>query len=172
MKKEIVYAFIDSQNLNLGTLKDVYRNKKTIYKGWKLDFRKFKQYLVDKYRVSKLYIFIGYVKENKHLYKLLKSFGYTLIYKPTVMNNKGNTKGNVDAELVLYAAAIEYAHYDKAVIVSGDGDFFCLNEFLRKNNKLKAIIIPNRYSESSLLKELTKFKTFLNWEKDKLEYKP
>jgi len=31
---------------------------------------------------------------------------------------------------VLYAAAIEYSNYDKAVIVSGDGDFYCLHEFL------------------------------------------
>jgi len=40
-QKEKVYAFIDSQNLNLGTSKDIYRNRKLIYKGWKLDFKKF-----------------------------------------------------------------------------------------------------------------------------------
>lgn len=39
-RRPIVYAFIDSQNLNLGTCKDIYRNKKLIYKGWKLDFKK------------------------------------------------------------------------------------------------------------------------------------
>ena len=40
-KLKKVYAFIDSQNLNLGTSKDIYKNGKLIYKGWKLDFKKF-----------------------------------------------------------------------------------------------------------------------------------
>lgn len=58
------------------------------------------------------------------------------------------TKGNVDAELVLYAAAIEYENYDKAVIVSGDGDFACLAEYLKKNDKLKKIVTPTaKYSK-------------------------
>jgi len=40
MKKELNnYAFIDSQNLNLGIQK----------LGWKLDYRKFRVYLAEKY---------------------------------------------------------------------------------------------------------------------------
>ena len=38
----IIYTFIDSQNLNLGTGKDIYKNGKLIYKGWRLDFKKFR----------------------------------------------------------------------------------------------------------------------------------
>lgn len=57
-------------------------------------------------------------------------------------------KGNVDAELVLHSAAIEYNNYDKAVIVTSDGDFACLMRYLEKNNKLKKIIAPTaRYSK-------------------------
>jgi uncharacterized LabA/DUF88 family protein len=37
----------------------------------------------------------------------------------------GRVKGNVDAELVLHTM-IEYDNYSKAIIISGDGDFFCL----------------------------------------------
>ena len=58
---ERVYAFIDSQNLNLGVLKQ----------GGKLDFRKFRQYLKLKHAVSKAFLFIGYVEENKVLYDYL-----------------------------------------------------------------------------------------------------
>ncbi len=47
------YAFIDSQNLNLGTSKDIRKKGKIIYKGWKLDFKKFRKYLSDKFRVNK-----------------------------------------------------------------------------------------------------------------------
>jgi uncharacterized LabA/DUF88 family protein len=171
-KKLGIYAFIDSQNLNLGTSKDIYRNKKLIYKGWKLDFRKFRRYLSDKFRVSKAFLFIGYIKQNKKLYRRLKTFGYKLVFKPTVADNQGKPKGNVDAELVLYSAAVEYSNYDKAIIVSGDGDFYCLLEFLEKRNKLGRIIIPNIKSESSLLKPFQQYKTFIIFDKGKLELKP
>lgn len=168
-KSQAAYAFIDSQNLNLGTGKNIYKNKKLIYKGWNLDFKKFRQYLSDKFRVEKAFLFIGYIEENKNLYNHLKSFGYEIIFKPTVKDGYGKAKGNVDAELVLHASAIEYANFDKAVIVSGDGDFHCLHDFLHKNNKLLSIVIPNRKSESSLLKKFQKYKVFIFREREKLE---
>ncbi len=169
VKQDIVHAFIDSQNLNLGTSNDIKRNGKVIYKGWKLDFRKFRQYLFDKFRVTKAFLFIGYIKGNEPMYKSLKAYGYELVFKPTVKDGQGKPKGNVDAELVLHAAAIEYSKYDKGVIVSGDGDFHCLHEFLEKEKKLLAIIIPNTKTESSLLRRFQKYKTFIIYEKAKLE---
>jgi uncharacterized LabA/DUF88 family protein len=172
MKKQIVYAFIDSQNLNLGTSKDIRRYGKIIYRGWKLDFKKFRKYLSDKFRVDKVFLFIGYVRQNINLYDKLKSFGYKLVFKPTVSDGEGKPKGNVDAELVLDSAAIEYPNYDKAIIVSGDGDFYCLVDYLKKKGKLLALVIPNRYSESSLLKKFQEYKTILNREQVKLEFKP
>jgi len=171
-KRKLVYAFIDSQNLNLGTSKDIYKNRKLIYKGWKLDFKKFRIYLKDKFRIDKAFLFIGYIPENKNLYRHLKNWGYELVYKPTVKDDHGKVKGNVDAEIVLYSAAIEYKNYDKAVVVSGDGDFRCLHEFLVKQNKLLRIIIPNKNSESSLLKSFQNYKVFIFREKENLEFKP
>lgn len=170
-KKQKVFAFIDSQNLNLGTSKDLFKGREKIYTGWKLDYKKFRQYLLDKFRVKKAFLFIGYIKENEKLYKRLKSYGYDLILKITVRDSQGKPKGNVDAELVLHAAAIEYPNYDKAVIVSGDGDFRCLHEYLEKKNKLLRIIIPNRHSESSLLKKFQRYKIFLYREKENLKFK-
>lgn len=72
--------------------------------------------------------------------------------KPTVIfeDEKGNRtmKGNVDAELVLHASAIEYDRYDQAIIVTSDGDFACLIQYLSKNSKLRKIITPTeRYSK-------------------------
>lgn len=170
-KRRKIFAFIDSQNLNLGTSKSIYRNKKLVYKGWKLDFKKFRRYLADKFKAKKAFLFIGYIKKNEKLYKRLKSFGYELVFKPTVNDQLGKIKGNVDAELVLYSAAIEYRNYEKAVIVSGDGDFYCLIEFLMKRKKLERIIVPNLKSESSLLRPFQKYKTFVIFDKEKLELK-
>lgn len=60
---------------------------------------------------------------------------------------KSKVKGNVDAELVLHAM-IEYENYDKAVIVSSDGDSFCLADYLYSQNKLLKILASNvKYSK-------------------------
>ena len=71
---DISYAFIDSQNLNLGILGC----------GWKLDFGRFRVYLKDKYHVSQAYLFIGYVAGNEALYTYLQQAGYVVIFKPTL----------------------------------------------------------------------------------------
>ncbi len=146
--KQNNYAFIDSQNLNLGVRSQ----------GWVLDFARFRVLLKDMYGVEKAFIFIGYVTGNEALYTELQTTGFICIFKPTLeIKEKGTTrvKGNVDAELVLHAM-IEYPNYEKAVIVSGDGDFHCLIEYLEANNKLLKVIVPNkRYS--SLLRRFAGF---------------
>ncbi len=159
--KENNHAFIDSQNLNLA-IRD---------QGWTLDFGRFRKYLSDKYGVAKAFLFIGYVPTNQDLYTALQEQGYILIFKPTLILKNGRIKGNVDAELVLHAM-VEYQNYQKAVIVSGDGDFHCLIKYLRGKGKLKKLIIPNRSKFSSLLREFLSYDVdFMNNLKDKLGYK-
>src|SRR3990167_6637546 len=134
------YAFIDSQNLNLGVRSQ----------GWKLDWRKFRQYLGNKYSVSKAYLFIGQVAGNELLYAFLQESGYILIFKPTLYrreNERVIIKGNVDAELVLHAM-IQYKNYGEAVIVTGDGDFHCLIEYLEGKGKLLKILAPTKHYSS------------------------
>ncbi|MBA3066110.1 NYN domain-containing protein [bacterium] len=158
--EEKVYAFIDSQNLNLSIRAQ----------GWKLDFKRLLKYLRDRYNVQKAFIFIGRVPSNEVLYAALKSYGYILIFKPTLVQPDGKVKGNIDAELVLHSM-IEYPNYDKAIIASGDGDFRCLVEYLIQKNKLLKIVIPNKNSYSSLLREFMKHILFMNGLKEKLEYR-
>lgn len=158
------YAFIDSQNLNLSIQK----------LGWKLDLRKFRVYLKEKYGVKNAFIFIGHVSGNESLYTFLQKAGYLVVFKPTLeykKNGKYYTKGNVDAELVLYAM-IEYKNYDKAVVVSGDGDFHCLVEHLISKDKFKKILIPNEARCSILLKRFpSEYLAFVSDLRKKLEYK-
>lgn len=154
------YAFIDSQNLNLGIQK----------LGWKLDFRKFRIYLKDKYNVSIAYIFIGYVSGNQDLYSSLQKAGYVLIFKPVLEDQNGVLKGNVDADLVL-RAMIDYDQYDKAVIITSDGDFYCLVKYLYEQNKLRKVVSPYVKTCSSLLRKAAKDRlVFMNNLKNKLEY--
>jgi uncharacterized LabA/DUF88 family protein len=172
-KEEIIYAFIDSQNLNLSVQKDIVNGAGTvIYKGWKLDFKRFYIYLKDKYKVSKAYLFIGHIAGNESLYKFLEDAGYNVIYKNTLDYKDGKekfTKGNVDAELVLHTM-IEYPNYSRAIIVSGDGDYYCLIEYLETQNKLSRVVIPNKTSYSSLLRKYSEYFVFVSDLREKLEF--
>ena len=157
--KENNFAFIDSQNVNL-SIQSL---------GWKLDFAKFFVYLKEKYSVQKAYIFIGYVEGNNRLYIALQEMGFICIFKPTLIYKDGTTKGNCDAELVLQAM-IDYNTYDRAVIVTGDGDFHCLIKYLSDKRKLKVVLIPNRFKFSALLKHFRASLNYMNDLKHKLEY--
>lgn len=155
------FAFIDSQNLNLA-IRSL---------GWKIDHYRFCAYLKEKYGVSKAFLFLGYVETNQSLYSVLNKAGFICVFKPTIANHDGVVKGNCDAELVLQAM-IEYENYDKAVIVTGDGDFHCLVKYLFENNKLKKILVPNFFKYSALLKErrFRKYTAFMNDLQVRLEY--
>lgn len=160
MSKENNYAFIDSQNLNLGIQS----------LGWKLDFIKFRRYLKEKYGVTTAYLFIGFVPANQNLYSSLQKKGYVLIFKPVIPNQDGEVKGNIDADLILQAM-IDYKNYYKAVIISSDGDFYSLVKYLYDNKKLKAVMSPYVKTCSVLLKKSAKEKiVFMDNLKQKLEF--
>lgn len=163
--KNDVFAFIDSQNLNLGIQRA----------GWKMDWRKFRRFLADKYGVTRAYMFIGYISENEDMYNQLHEAGYLIVLKPTVEagssdegQDKPQVKGNIDAELVLYAMK-EMPNYAKAIIVSGDGDFYCLAEYLEAKQRLLHIMAPNwRYS--TLLKPYEPYIIRLDQKRKELEH--
>ncbi len=159
--KENNYAFIDGQNLHLGVRS----------LGWKLDFTRFRKYLLEKYSVKVAYYFVGYMPGNQPLYSELQKAGYVLVFKPTIPDGDGNIKGNIDADLVLQAM-IDLSNYDKAIIVTSDGDFYSLVKYLYNNSKLRFVMSPYVKTCSSLLKKEAKEKiVFMNNLKDKLSRK-
>ncbi len=161
MQKPLInYAYIDGQNLYMG-IKNM---------GWELDWKKFRRYLQEKYQVRKAYIFIGYLSQNKKLYNALKKMDYSLVFKEVIQVNE-RIKGNCDAELVLQVM-IDYEKYEKAVIVSGDGDFACLVRHLKKQAKLQKVLVPNIKKYSALLKKAAAEEHLdsMNYLKEKLAY--
>lgn len=174
INKENNYAFIDSNNLYLGVSGDIFKKEKRVYAGWKLDYRRFRVYLKEKYGVGKAFMFIGFKPGNQAMYTHLQEAGYICVFKPTLELTDGKVKGNVDSELVLHSM-IEFANYEKAVIVSGDGDFYCLVEYFIGKDKLKKVLVPNMCGYSCLLNRLSSPENnildFISILKDKLEYK-
>jgi uncharacterized LabA/DUF88 family protein len=170
-KKREVYAYIDSQNVNVTTQKN----------GWKMNWQQLRNFLRDKYGVTKAYMFIGYVPEFEAMYEQLHEQGFAIVLKPTYDmtrprqeeqgkdEEKRPIKGNIDAELVLWAMK-DLPDYDKAIIVSGDGDFYCLVEYLDEVGKLEKILPPTAHY-SSLYNKYEKYVDRLDNYKRQLEYR-
>ena len=158
------YAFIDGKNLHSGVAA----------LGWKLDHKKFRDYLRKQLGVVRAYLFIGFMEEQQALYNALQEAGFILFFKPLVRYEDGTIKGNVDSDLVLQVM-IDIDKYDKAVIVTGDGDFAGLIRHLANVSKLKQVIIPNRDKYSSLFKRLDEFDdkhfTYMNDMRSTLAYR-
>ncbi len=139
------YAFIDGQNLYSGVRQ----------LGWRADYGKLRAYLARHYGVTTAFYFLGYMQTQQKLYAGLTRAGYILVFKPVVQGAAHSPKGNVDADLVL-RAMIEYPDYDQAVLVTGDGDFYCLVDYLNSQGKLRMVLAPNRQFCSGLLKRTAK----------------
>jgi uncharacterized LabA/DUF88 family protein len=163
ISKENNFAYIDGANLHKG-IEEL---------GWRLDYKRFRVYLRDKYAAQKAYMFLGFVAGNSNLYRNLQDAGYTLIFKPTILYGKGEIKGNCDAELVLQAVSDLYEERcEKAILVSGDGDFACLVNFLIEKKRLKAVLSPSHRKASVLLrKSVPNSIVFLERFRERLEYR-
>jgi uncharacterized LabA/DUF88 family protein len=161
MKPQKNYAFIDGTNLHL-TMVNL---------RWNLDYKRFRVYLREHYGIGRAYYFIGYVPEHTDLYMSLQSYGYLLVHKPILRLKDGKVKGNVDAELVLQAM-IDYNDYEKAVIVTSDGDFYCLVRYLQRMDKLECVLAPCLEGCSHLLKQAAGSRiAFMDNLRGRLEYK-
>jgi len=77
--KENNYAFIDSQNVYKGTRYDL---------GWEIDWISFRAYLSHKYRITKAFLFIGFIPEHNNIYDDLRQTGFILKFKPVLPNGK------------------------------------------------------------------------------------
>lgn len=157
------YAFIDGANLHRG-LQAL---------GWELDYKKFRVWLTDKFSIKRAYLFLGNIPKYSKLYAHLQECGYTLIFKEVVYDGSGKAKGNCDADLVLKTVQEYYeGGYDKALIISSDGDYTSLVNFLITKGKLKAILSPAKESNCSVLLKRTGAKiSYINDQRSHIELK-
>lgn len=147
MKKKSNIAFIDGQNLYLGTQQN----------EWKIDSYKFRTYLKDKYNITEAYYHLGYTDElQQDLYTSLQQAGFIVTFREHHSVLKGKKKGNVDTDIVF--TAMKYAHertdYHQIFLISGDGDYKKLVDYLISKQVFGKILFPNKQFASSLYKKL------------------
>lgn len=161
MTSENNFAYIDGANLHKGVA-DL---------GWRIDYKRFRLWLNNKYQVKRAYLFLGLIPKFKDLYTYLQEVGFTLVFKETTYGGNGKIKGNCDAELVLQVVRDTYENnFDKTIIVSSDGDYASLIKFLQEKNKLLAVLSPSNRC-SILLKRTNARITYLDRVKSKIDMK-
>jgi uncharacterized LabA/DUF88 family protein len=143
-------AFIDGQNLYMAT------NKRSL-DPWKIDLVRFRIYLKNKYKVDQAYYFLGYAQDNMiYLYNDIKNADFVLSFRLHKSSMIGNKKGNVDSDIIFHIMKKLYRkeRFDKIVLVSGDGDYKLLIDFLIEENRFEMILFPERDRASSLYKHI------------------
>lgn len=146
-------AYVDGQNLYMGTAKS---NPK-----WHIDLARFRIYLAEKYKVVDAYYYLGFVQtgeEYDKLYEKIQKAGFILVFREHNSAMLGAKKGNVDSDIIFNAMKRMYQKelFDKIVLVSGDGDYKMLVDFLIKEKRFEKILFPNKRYASSLYKSISR----------------
>ena len=144
------YAYIDNQNLYMAT--------HFASDPWDVDMRRFRVYLREKYGVVLAYLFMGaFDYQRQDMYTRFQQYGYVLVFREHGIELKGKKKGNVDVDVVFEMMRDAYASdlMEKAVLVSGDGDYFRTVSHLKDIGKLERVVLPSHKGASSLYKRLT-----------------
>lgn len=149
-------AFVDGQNLYMNTREN----------SWTVDLIKFRRYLAEKFNVVKAYYFLGAIDEqNQGLYELIQTAGFIIVFREHSQHMRGKKKGNVDTDIVftIMSKLIDDDELGQVLLVSGDGDYFKMVEYLIEKHRLCKLLAPNRHSTSSLYRRLEpKYRMFLD----------
>lgn len=141
-------AFLDGQNIHMGTKSS----------QWSVDYSKFRIYLKEKYAVEEAYYYLGYIDENQQdLHDNLQRSGFIVKFREHNNLQLTKKKGNVDTDIVfeVMKQIIERGEsFSKVVLVSGDGDYKKMVDYLIRKNRFEKILFPNKKFASSLYKKL------------------
>jgi len=141
-----IIAYIDGANLHKG-IESL---------SWKLDYRKFRSWIRQKFGVTDAYLFIGLMPKHANLYTSLQNIGYKLVFKEVIYDGDGRAKGNCDADLVLQATRDYFEQgITSVVLVSSDGDYAPLIKFWLEKKVQCVIISPAPTSKCSILLKRT-----------------
>ncbi len=142
-------AYIDGQNLHMSTT--------TAVPPWRIDLARFRVYLRQKYHVGRAYYFLGFVQdEHQDLYDEIQEAGFILVFREHSSVMIGKKKGNVDTDIIFTIMKKLYRKeaFDKIVLISGDGDYKILVDFLIEEKRFEKVLFPDQKRASSLYKKI------------------
>ena len=98
------------------------------------------------------------INKNQPLYEIIQEAGFILQFRKHNSAMKGKKKGNVDSDIIFDVMHKLYKkeNFNKILLISGDGDYKMLVDFLIKENKFKKILFPNKKYASSLYKDISR----------------
>ena len=147
LKRKTTYVFIDATNIIYGATR----------LGWKVDFQKLHKYLRERFNAEKILYYAGVDDENKkqlRFYEKLQEFGYLLRLIPVKRFSDGSKKADVDSRMT-FEMMLYFKEYKRAIVMTGDGDFYWVLEYIR-DKKDKLTIIAFSRSTARELKHLVK----------------
>ncbi|OYV28110.1 MAG: hypothetical protein B7W98_00260, partial [Parcubacteria group bacterium 20-58-5] len=118
----VTYAFIDLANVFKGAESE----------EWSVDYEKLQRYLATRYGVTRAFVFGGTSNrpDRVELHEQLVRLGYEVLLVPTRNFKDGTSKADVDSRMTFEMMRMERG-YDRAVVFTGDGDFYWVLEYLR-----------------------------------------
>ena len=142
-------AFVDGQNMHMSTTTDD--------NSWRIDLARFRVCLREKYNVEKAYYFLGFVQdEHQEPYDEIQEAGFILYFRKHNSAMLGKKKGNVDTDIVFHIMKKLYQKepFNKIVLVSGDGDYKLMVDFLIEEDRFEKVLFPDQKRASSLYKKI------------------
>jgi len=169
------YAYIDGANLHF-----TYENL-----DWKIDYQKLLDHLRAKHGVIIAHYFIGKTPDNQAIYDKLSSYGYNIKPKEpspydteeivcphcgmVVTPSEKRYKADIDSYLTMQVIS-DINEFDKAVLITSDGDFDELVKRLLRQDKLRMVFAPCKEGCSWLLKSAARGRiAFIDDYRDELE---
>lgn len=146
------YVFVDASNIIYGARAE----------GWFIDQKKLLKYLKVKFGVSKAFFYYGKdsknVKQQKFL-KRLEEFGYILRVKE-IKRYGAKAKANCDVDLTM-DVLLKIKEYQRAIMLTGDGDFLPLIQYIVKQKK-EVVVIASPKSTAREIREFVRH-SFINF---------
>ncbi len=148
-RQPVTYAFVDAANV-------IYRNSDV--HPWKIDLRKLHKYLKERFGVERVLYYGGIDNRNQtqvRIYKKMEEWGYELRLNPVkhFVNERGEwyTKADVDSRMTFEMMRF-LPDYDRAIVLTGDGDFYWVLEFLLQTKEQVRLIASPKKTAKELKK--------------------
>lgn len=142
-----VYVFIDAAN--------ILYSQQTL--GWRVDYKKLKEYFEKECDLHAIYFYTGRVGENNKqnaFLKKLEHMGYIVKAKEVkrikVSKSAYEWKGNLDVELTIDVLG-NINNFDTLILMSGDSDFAPLLDVVKAQHKRTLVMSTKGHISKELL---------------------